>query len=85
MGQAERWNSSSLGKGDYINIMDLSAMKPLDRIKQIMTSFEILTDISLYPEQKRITEEAIEQAYVNTALILQSPHQWARKRQHFTM
>ncbi len=55
----------SLGKGDYINIMDLSLMKPLDRTKQIMTSFEILTDISTYPEQKRITEEAIEQAYVN--------------------
>jgi hypothetical protein len=55
----------SLGKGDYINIMDLSSMKPLDRTKQIMNSFEILTDISSYPEQKRITEEAIEQAYVN--------------------
>jgi len=55
----------ALGKGDYINIMDLSAMKPLDRVKQIMTSFEILTDINIYPEQKRITEEAIEQSYVN--------------------
>ncbi|MDE1871082.1 MAG: ATP-binding protein [Candidatus Micrarchaeota archaeon] len=55
----------SLGKGDYLNIMDLSSMKPLDRTKQIMTSLEILTDISMYPEQKRITEEAIEQAYIN--------------------
>ncbi len=55
----------SLGKGDYMNIMDLSSMRPLDRTKQIMTSFEILTDISSYPEQRRITEEAIEQAYVN--------------------
>ncbi|MGC9156823.1 MAG: ATP-binding protein [Candidatus Micrarchaeia archaeon] len=55
----------ALGKGDYLNIMDLSGMKPLDRTKQIMTSFEILTDIGLYPEQKRLTEEAIEQAYVN--------------------
>ena len=25
-----------LGKGDYLNIMDLSGMKPLDRSKQIM-------------------------------------------------
>jgi hypothetical protein len=55
----------SLGKGDYLNIMDLSGMKPLDRSKQILTSFEILTDISDYPEQKRLTVEAIEQAYVN--------------------
>ncbi len=55
----------SLGKGDYINIMDLSGMKPLDRSKQILTSLEILTDLSEYPEQKRLTEEAIEQAYTN--------------------
>jgi len=60
----------SLGKGDYLNIMDLSTMKPLDRTKQIMTSFEILTDISNYPEQRRITEEAIEQAYVNSGFEL---------------
>ena len=56
----------SLGKGDYLNIMDLSGMKPLDRSKQILTSLEILTDISDYPEQKRLTDEAIEQAYVNS-------------------
>ena len=29
--------------------MDLSGMKPLDRTKQIITSLEILTDISQYP------------------------------------
>ncbi len=55
----------SLGKGDYINLMDLSGMKPLDRTKQIMNSFDILTDISQFPEQKRLTEEALEQAYTN--------------------
>jgi hypothetical protein len=63
----------SLGRGDYINLMDLSSMKPLDRTKQIMTSLEILTDISAYPEQKRITEEAIEQAYVNAGFNLAEP------------
>src|SRR5574337_1099500 len=36
----------SLAKGDYINIMDLSGMKPLDRSKQIINSLDILTDIS---------------------------------------
>ncbi|MEM3227551.1 MAG: ATP-binding protein [Candidatus Micrarchaeaceae archaeon] len=55
----------SLGKGSYINIMDLSGMKPLDRVKQIMNSLDILTDIGAYPEQKRLTEEAMEQSYVN--------------------
>ncbi|HUY70208.1 MAG TPA: ATP-binding protein [Candidatus Baltobacteraceae bacterium] len=59
----------SLAKGDYLNIMDLSGMKPLDRSKQIMNSFDILTDIALYPEQKRITEEALEQAYLNAGFI----------------
>ena len=48
--------------------MDLSAMKPIDRTKQIMNSLEILTDIAQYPEQRRITEEAIEQSYVNFGL-----------------
>jgi DNA helicase HerA-like ATPase len=60
----------SLGKGDYINIMDLTGVKPLDRVKQIMRSFEILTDIEDYPEQRRLTQEAIEQAYVNAGFNL---------------
>jgi type IV secretory pathway VirB4 component len=60
----------SLGKGDYLNIMDLSGMKPLDRVKQIITSFDILTDIGEYPEQRRLTEEALEQAYVNAGFII---------------
>jgi len=60
----------SLGKGDYLNIMDLIGIKPLDRVKQIMNSFEILTDIGDYPEQRRLTQEAIEQAYVNAGFNL---------------
>jgi hypothetical protein len=59
----------ALGKGDFINIMDLSTMKPIDRTKQIINSFEILTDIGSYPEQRRITEEAIEQAYLNFGFV----------------
>ncbi len=55
----------SFSKGSYMNIMDLSGMKPIDRAKQIMNSFDILTDISAFPEQRRLTAEAVEQAYVN--------------------
>jgi hypothetical protein len=75
-GEYKRWVEQtrgkviSLAKGDFLNIMDLSGMKPLDRSKQIMNSFDILTDISAYPEQKRLTEEAIEQAYTNMGFIL---------------
>ncbi|MDE1762398.1 MAG: ATP-binding protein [Candidatus Micrarchaeota archaeon] len=60
----------SLAKGDYLNIMDLSGMRPLDRAKQIINSFEILTDISQYPEQRRLTMEAVEQSYVNMGFTL---------------
>ena len=63
----------ALGKGDYLNIMDLSGMKPLDRVKQIMTSFEILTDISQFAEQRRLTSEAIEQAYTNLGFVVSEP------------
>ncbi len=60
----------SLAKGDYLNILDLSGMKPLDRSKQIVNALDILTDIALYPEQRRLTEEAIEQAYTNSGFVL---------------
>ncbi len=54
----------ALGKGAYINLLDLGGMKPNDRIKQIMRTLDILTDIGRYPEQRRLTELAIERAYV---------------------
>jgi DNA helicase HerA-like ATPase len=63
----------SLAKGDYLNIMDLSGMKPIDRVKQIMNSLDILTDISGFPEQRRLTAEAIEQAYINAGFNLAAP------------
>ena len=55
----------SLAKGDYMNLMDLSGTKPLDRVKQIMNAFDILADISNFPDQRRLTAEAMEQAYLN--------------------
>ncbi len=60
----------SLGRGDFINIMDLAGMKPLDRAKQIMNSLDILTDIMTFAEQRRLTAEAIEQTYVNAGFPL---------------
>jgi hypothetical protein len=53
----------ALGRGSSINLLDLGGMSPNDRIKQIMRTLEILTDIARYPEQKRLTEQAIESAY----------------------
>ncbi len=54
----------SLGKGAYINLLDTGGMRPYDRIKQVMRTLELLTDIKNYPEQRRLTEEAIEKAYI---------------------
>ena len=54
----------SLGKGSYLNLLDLGGMKPYDRIKQIIRTLELLTDISQYPEQRRLTEQAIEKVYM---------------------
>ncbi len=53
-----------LGKGDYINLLDLGGMKPLNRVKQILQSLELLTDLKQYPEQIRWTQYALEAAYV---------------------
>ncbi|MDD5023015.1 MAG: ATP-binding protein [Candidatus ainarchaeum sp.] len=54
----------ALGKGSYINLLDTGGMKPYDRIKQVMRTLELLTDVGNYPEQRRLTEEAIEKAYI---------------------
>ena len=62
----------SFGKGDYINLMDLSGAKPIDRVKQILNSLDILTDISNFPEQRRLTAEALEQSYLNAGFIISS-------------
>jgi hypothetical protein len=53
-----------LGKGSYLNLLDLGGMKPYDRIKQVMRTLELLTDITNYPEQRRLTEQAIEKSYL---------------------
>jgi len=62
----------SLGKGSYINLLDLAGMSPNERVKQIMRTLGILTDIGQYPEQKRLTEQAIEKAYLDGKFMLDS-------------
>ncbi|MEK6978972.1 MAG: ATP-binding protein [Candidatus Micrarchaeota archaeon] len=54
----------SLGKGSYLNLLDLGGMKPYDRIKQVVRTLELLTDLANYPEQRRLTEQAIEKSYM---------------------
>ncbi len=56
----------ALGKGSYLNLLDLGGMKPYDRIKQVMRTLVLLTDIDNYPEQRRLTEQALEKSYVES-------------------
>lgn len=62
----------SLGRGSAINLLDTAGMKPNDRVKQVMRTLDVLTDIGRYPEQKRLTELAIEKAYVANKFKLDS-------------
>ncbi len=65
----------ALGKGSYLNLLDLGGMKPYDRIKQVMRTLEVLTDIGQYPEQRRLTEQAIERAYLESKFRMDSREQ----------
>lgn len=56
----------SLGRGSYLNLLDLGGMKPYDRVKQVMRTLSLLTDIDNYPEQRRLTEQALEKSYVES-------------------
>jgi len=65
----------ALGKGSYMNLLDLGGMKPYDRIKQIMRTLTLLTDIDNYPEQRRLTEQAIEKTYIESKFRMDSREQ----------
>jgi DNA helicase HerA-like ATPase len=52
-----------LGEKHAINLLDTGGLDPHDRVLQIIGALELLTDISQYPKQKRITEEAIAESY----------------------
>ncbi len=65
----------NLGAGSYLNLLDLGGMKPYDRIKQVMRTLELLTDVNNYPEQKRLTEQAIEKAYIESKFRMDSREQ----------
>jgi hypothetical protein len=64
-----------LGRGSFLNLLDLGGMKPYDRIKQVMRTLELLTDIGQYPEQRRLTEQAIEKSYLENKFRMDSREQ----------
>jgi predicted GTPase len=77
VGEYNDWVAQTGGKnlefgkqGSYLNLLDLAGMTPMQRIKQILTALEILTDLGSYPVQKRFTDEALARAYKNKNFIL---------------
>ncbi len=53
----------TLGDKGSINILDAHNMKPIDRAKQIVSSFEILTDSSDFTTKEYFLEKAILECY----------------------
>ena len=58
----------SFGK-DGINLLDLAGASPHTRTSQVMDSLRMLTDISAFPHQCRLTEDAIERAYAKAGFL----------------
>jgi len=54
----------SFGK-EGLNLLELGGATPHARTRQVITALEMLTDLSSFPAQRRITEEAIERAYLS--------------------
>jgi len=56
-----------LGGSHCLNILETGGLKTEDRARQVISSLEILTDISNYPKQKRLTLDALDAAYAKAA------------------
>ena len=69
----------SFGK-DGLNLLDLGGATPHIRTRQVIESLAMLTDLSSFPKQRRLTEDAIEQAYVSRGFQLHTA-QHSKKRQ----
>ena len=52
----------SFGK-EGINLLDLGGATPHARTRQVIEALEMLTDLPAFPSQRRLTEDAIEEAY----------------------
>ncbi len=62
-----------------LNLMDLGGATAHQRAAQVVESLEILTDLSAFPHQRRLTEEAIEKAYARRGISLHKPVRAGRR------
>lgn len=64
-----------LGGKNTLNLMDLGGNSPLNRTRQIMRTLEILFETKGKDDEKRVLEEAIEEAYLEKGFSLHSKNQ----------
>ncbi len=54
-----------LGEKNSLNLMDLGGNSPLNRIRQLMRTFDILLEGQMKDDEKRVFEESLEEAYAS--------------------
>jgi hypothetical protein len=67
-----------LGECNSLNLMDLGDNSPLNRSRQIMRSLDILLDSHGHDDEKRVIEEAIEEAYLENGFSMHAKRQNGR-------
>lgn len=68
-----------------VNLLGLGGASPHNRASQVLEALQILTDISSFPKQLRLTEEAIEQAYLQKGFALQKESPGSSKKKPPTL
>jgi len=64
-----------LGEKNSLNLMDLGGTSPINRTRQIMRTLDMLMDAQGKDDEKRVIEEAIEEAYAEKGFILHTKGQ----------
>ena len=64
-----------LGEENSLNLMDLGGDSPLNRVRQIMRTFDILLESKGRDDEKRVLEEALEEAYAEKGFRLHAKNQ----------
>jgi hypothetical protein len=59
-----------LGEKNSLNLMDLGGNSPLNRVRQIMRTLDILLESKGRDDEKRVLEEALEEAYLEKGFTL---------------
>ena len=84
-GEYGEWVKSAGGRvvsfgEEGINLLELAGCHPHARMTQVMDALRMLTDISGFPSQCRLTEDAIESAYASAGFAMKTKRGEPEKR-----